>query len=68
MSCITNWVIKKNEQSTSFWFSHLDYEYIKYFFYMITIPAQFASKKIQAQITSKKKKTIPAQLEMCNTN
>ena len=33
---------------------------------MITIPAQFASKKIQAQITSKK--TIPAQLEMCNTN
>ena len=48
---------KKKEQSTSFWFSHLDYEYIKYFFYMITIPAQFASKKIQAQITSKKNNT-----------
>jgi len=33
---------KQNEQSKSFWFSHLDYEYLKYFFYMITIPAQIA--------------------------
>jgi len=42
---------KQNEQSKSFWFSHLDYEYIKYFLYMITISAQIASKKIPAQIT-----------------
>jgi len=48
---------KQNEQSTSFWFSHLDYEYIKYFLYMITISAQIASKKIPAQITSKKNNT-----------
>jgi len=49
---------KQNEQSASFWFSHLDYEYIKYFLYMITISAQIASKKIPAQITSKKKQYL----------
>jgi len=48
---------KQNEQSPSFWFSHLDYEYIKYFLYMITIPAQFASKKYKHKLLQKKNNT-----------